>query len=384
LLPFYYLWPDKYGGLASEEAFRRYWSFLQFTTLPTGTPNVLSTAIYQPDFRFLNLFNILTRYDNTPLVQTIREGQYWDDINNPILTEEGQPRLLLVAVDVQDSTTVTFDSYPKKNKQRMSIYGKDDDNYGNEIDGSDSKNKMHSTKHAIQYDDGIRMNHLLTTFSSHLRHAFPELNVKSVIKTGDNEIIEDGIGKPRPFMDGFYLSNTPLREVLQAHRDYYHKIRESEVPQLEIYIGDLYTTRERGTPQDPDAINNRVQNVLYHDKSSYDEKVTTMVSDYINIIDDLMGMLKGKGMTETAVYKQLNDDLQKRLLSKHRSGEIRDVEHLIKGRIVINKIQRIEYGESQILENSDDINGKAFEFSKRTIKDLMKKGYEDAIKKINL
>jgi hypothetical protein len=350
--------------------------------LPLGIPNVLSTAIYQPDFRFLNPFNNLLRYDNTPLVHTIRDS-YWDDINNPILTEEGQPRLLLVAVDVQDSTTVTFDSYPKKNERRISIYG-NDDNLDSETIGLISRDKVPATKHVIQYDNGIRMNHLLTTFSSHLRHAFPELEVKSVTIIGDNEMIEDGKGTPHPFMDGFYLSNTPLRELLLAHRDYYYKINNSEVPQLEIYIGDLYTTRERGTPQDSDAINNRVQNILYNDKSKYDEKVTTMISDYINIISDLMDMLKDKGMSESGIYKQLNDDLQKRLLSKHRRGEIRDVEHLIRGRVVINKIQRIEYGESQKLCDSDDINGKAFEFSKRTVRDLTKKGHEDTIKKINL
>ena len=72
LLPLYYFWPDKYGNLASEEAFRRYWSFLQFSMSPLDTPNILSAVIYQPDFRFLNPFNNLLRYDNTPLVQTIR------------------------------------------------------------------------------------------------------------------------------------------------------------------------------------------------------------------------------------------------------------------------------------------------------------------------
>jgi NTE family protein len=385
LLPFYYWWLDKYGGLASDEAFRRYLSFLQFTSLPIGTPNVLSRGIHQPDIRFLNPFNNLTRYDNTPLVQTIRRG-YWNDIDNPIITEEEQPRLLLVAVDVQDSTTVTFDSYPKKNNQRMSVYGDGgydgDDSVTIQIGGSDTKDYTHGHQHAIVYNDGIRMKHLLTTFSSHIRHSFPEVDVKPVIVSEDYEIKKEGEEKPRPFMDGFYLNNTPLREVLQAHRDYYHKIKGENVPQLEICIGDLYTTRERGTPQDPDAINNRVQNVLYHDKSKYDEKVTAMISDYINIIDDLMNMLKDKGMDDSAIYKILNDDLQKRVLSKHRSGGKRDIEHLIKGRVTINKIQRIEYGEGQKLGDSDNIWGKAFEFSKHTIRDLMKKGYEDASKKL--
>ena len=44
----------------------------------------------------------------------------------PIKTTEGQPRLLLVAVDMQDATTVTFDSYCKKRNQMMSIYGDDE------------------------------------------------------------------------------------------------------------------------------------------------------------------------------------------------------------------------------------------------------------------
>ncbi len=42
----------------------------------------------------------MIRYDNTPLTKTI--GKYWDDEKYPIKTTEGQPRLLLVAVDVQD------------------------------------------------------------------------------------------------------------------------------------------------------------------------------------------------------------------------------------------------------------------------------------------
>ncbi len=79
-----------------------------------GIPNVLSSAIIHPDYRFLNPFNFIIRYDNTPLTQSI--GKYWNDEEYPIKTTEGQPRLLLVAVDVPDATTVTFDSYEKKRK----------------------------------------------------------------------------------------------------------------------------------------------------------------------------------------------------------------------------------------------------------------------------
>jgi NTE family protein len=360
LLPFYFLWPDRYGKLATYESFRRYWSWYQFSISPFGTPNVLSSAIFQPDYRFLNPFNFMIRYDNNPLTKTI--CKYWDDKVNPIRTDEGEPRLLLVAVDMQDATTITFDSYCKKDNQMMSVYG-------------DNERKE---KHIIRYKDGIKMEHLLTTMSSHLRYKFPQLDVTTTT-IDENEYLQEAKRQPRPFMDGFYLSNTPLREVLQAHRDYWYKVKglNENVPSLDIYIGNLYTAKEKGIPEDPDSINNRVQNILYHDKSKYDEKVAAMISDYIYIIRDLIKIANEKGISEIDIYNKLNTDLKNKIKSTNRRGKTRHIKDLINGRAIINHIQRIEYGEGQHLSDSNDIHGKAFDFSKQTIKDLIIQGYED-------
>ncbi len=358
-LSYYYLWPDRYGKLATTESFRRYWSWYLFACLPFGIPNVLSPIIFQPDYRFLNPFNFMIRYDNAPLIKTIRN--YWDDKINPIKTYEGEPRLILVAVDVQDATTVTFDSYGNKKNQLMSIYGDEDS----------------KEKHVIFYNDGIKMEHLLTTMSSHLRYKFPELNViTTIIEDG---YVPDGKVQARPIMDGFYLSNTPLREVLQAHRDYWYKVKglDETVPSLDVFIGDLYPTKEIGTPEDPDSINNRIQNILYHDKSKYDEKVANMVSDYVYIIRSLMKMAKENGISEFDIYKKLNIGLKSKIQSTNHKGEIRRIEDLVKGRIAINRLRRIEYGACQNICDSNDIYGKAFDFSKHTIRDLIKQGYDD-------
>ena len=361
LLSYYYLWPDKLGRLASGEAFRRYWSWYQFAYLPWGTHKVLSPPIYQPDYKFLNPFNYILRFDNSPIVETIRK--FWDDSKNPIKTDEGEPRLLLVGVDVQDATTITFDSYPKKYNQRMSVYGDEDS----------------KSKHVIKYPDGIKMDHLLTTMSSHLRYKFPELPAIT------GEVIDDKIpeGKQynRIFMDGYYLSNTPLREVIQSHRDYWYKVKglKDNVPSLEVYIGILYPTKEQGVPDDPDSINNRVQNVLFHDKSKHDEKVTSMVSDYINIINSLMDMIRSDRnySSNDFIYRELEKPLANKLVSMSRSGNPREIRKLIEGRVTINKLQRIGYGEGQSLESSNDINGKAFDFSRKTINDLINQGSVD-------
>jgi hypothetical protein len=54
--------------------------------------------------------------------------------------------------------------------------------------------------------------------SSHIRLNFPTLN--AITGEVENDQVLEGIMSLRPFMDGFYPSNTPLREVLQSHRDY--------------------------------------------------------------------------------------------------------------------------------------------------------------------
>ena len=73
------------------------------------------------------------------------------------------------------------------------------------------------------------MKHLLATMSSHLRHKLPELKVKIAYLDGTFE------EKYHPFMDGFYLSNTPLREYCR-HTEIFmvnHQLKEHVFP-LEI------------------------------------------------------------------------------------------------------------------------------------------------------
>jgi NTE family protein len=67
----------------------------------------------------MNPFNYMLKYDNTALTKTIKKYWYYDA--HPIKTIDPQPRLLLIAVDIQDATTITFDSYPKRDGQMVSV-----------------------------------------------------------------------------------------------------------------------------------------------------------------------------------------------------------------------------------------------------------------------
>lgn len=360
-LSMYFLWPDNFGPLASEEAVRRYWSWYQFAYTFLGTPNVLWPAIVQPDMKFLNPFNIMIRYSNWPLVETIR--RYWDYERHPIKTspEEGEPRLLLVTIDLQDSTTATFDSYSKGDGQWKTEYGDD------------------KAWHEIKYPVGITMDHLLTCMSSHLRYKNPTVEVATYSSVSEDMIMskekkEEAKAEERSFLDGFYLSNTPLREVLQAHRDYWHKVAKAPtVPDLEVYIVDVYPTVEKGVPMDPDGIQNRVGDILYHDKTKYDEKMACMVSDYVDLANKLLELARQGQVPQDKIDAVLNGTAP---ISKKRDGSDRKYKDLLEGRFKIAKMVRIELIDS----GKDDINGKAFEFSTKSIEELRDRGYQDAIK----
>ncbi len=55
-------------------------------------------------------------------------------------------------------------------------------------------------KHVIHYNDGIKMEHLLTTMSSHLRYRFPELNVTTTIVDENSAIPKDKVDQDHSWM----------------------------------------------------------------------------------------------------------------------------------------------------------------------------------------
>lgn len=280
----YFLWPDNYSPVASGESARRYYSY--WWSLLAGSPGVLSpssvatpSAIFQPDTKFFDplqfTLNSFFRFDNTPLEKTMK--RYWNYDQTPSIktyptevkidSKNNPPRLLLVAVDALDSTTaVTFDSYgyngskceicsSEKEFENNSAYTKHlYDIHKNEVSLL-SRKEGHGeiwksvyggeqNAHTIFYE-GIEINHVRASMSTHQRYKFSEIKVVSTLNKKE---------QPRIFWDGAYLSNTPLREVIQAHQNYWKEMKIEEIPPLEIYIVNLYPTTEKGFTSDADTI----------------------------------------------------------------------------------------------------------------------------------
>jgi NTE family protein len=399
----YFLWPDNYSPVASGESARRYYSY--WWSLLAGSPGVLSpspvalpSAIFQPDTKFFDplqfTLNSFFRFDNAPLEQAMKK--YWDYEGNPTIrttptevkadSKDNPPRLLLVTVDALDSTTaVTFDSYGYNGK-RCEICNPEKE-FDNNREYTDHLYDVHRNEisqlrrtmagdgvwksvyggeqntHTIFYE-GIGIKHVRASMSIHQRYKYPEIEVV---------LTENKKEQPRIFWDGAYLSNTPLREVIQAHQNFWRELRRSgeisEIPPLEVYIVNLYPTTEKGFFPDADTVQDREIDIKFHDRTSYDLKVAEMTSDYVHLAKRLIETLEKNGLKDKA-EEIINEITQ---VSRKRSGAKRTNKDLIEDRFEISKVVQIERSD-----DGDTIFGKAFEFSSLTIRHLKNQGRLDA------
>ena len=99
----------------------------------------------------------------------------------------------------------------------------------------------------------------------------------------------------RKFYDGGLLSNTPFRELIQAHRDYWAKSVDEgndEIPDLEVYIVNVHPSKQIPLSlTDHDGVIDRINDITYSDRNSrYDENVIDLETDYSEIIYGVKGV----------------------------------------------------------------------------------------------
>ncbi|MGD9532225.1 MAG: patatin-like phospholipase family protein [Candidatus Nitrosocosmicus sp.] len=423
--------------LASTEAARRYWSFYELACLPPPfggiSPN-LCNSVMQYDFKYLSHLNNFLLYDYNPLITLMEKS-----INYPIKTdfEKNQPRLLLISVDVKDcSTAVTFDSY-RNYKSVCDVCGQDllqnkllakhvighvkeIANTSQDIDkkiisksipSDDSSEYINDNsedyiwtsiygdedndarKHVVSYngiDNDILMASCLFPYSKHHTSLYDLVSKEQ-----------------RTFWDGAFLSNTPLRELLQKHKDFwtsyfkandidYDRTGEDEseiyqkqmlgrsssipkIPDLEVFIVNLYPAleaKDEPIPKDKDKIEDRMNDIRFHDRSKYDEKVAHLVTDYVDLSRRLIKLAKETGRVSK---EQLEEVLGITGESTARDAKKRrNFSSLIEDKFLV-KVYRIDRQDDK-----DTINGKASDFTPTTLENLYKEGMEDANRWFNM
>jgi NTE family protein len=365
-------------GIATGEAAKRYYSAKEF--IINGAPNVFSPPLPpRIDLKFFDNFivpNIWYRYDNTRLNETISRS-----IKFPIATnlDRKEPRLLAISVDVEEGETVTFDSYAKEKGTdiRKSEYG----------DYKPGENGNKGTyERTLRYDRGIMPEHIMASASvpEHYDYTLVPKEYDYTTKTeeeGEQKSVDmqnNYLEKYSRFWDGGVLSNTPLRELIQSHQDYWKLVENiansssKSIPDLEVYIIDVWPSLDDyPVPLDLDGIRDRKNDLTYQDKTPYDEKVANIVSDYYNFSNALMDLAKKKGASKAEMDAILNTQSK----STHRTGERRTYRDLVDKRFDITKVIRIERSA-----DTNDIANKWCDFSLTTIANLFNQGIEDALK----
>jgi NTE family protein len=330
---------------ALGESARRYYSAKYFVY--EGVQNVFSiSALPEIDYRFhdyLPFFNYRPNvnpnihffYQNDRLFESLQsryEGTERSYANSRIRTrfEDGEPRLLVIATNVHEGRSATFDSYS---------------------------------------GDGIDMQHVKASSAFPLYFQYVEI---------------DG----HQFCDGGILSNTPLRELIQYHRDFWLDYLEKtssiadiissdrKVPDLEIYLINVWPTREENVQLDHDGVKDRRNDILYSDKTEYDQKIALLVSDYVDLVVRLQAIADEAIdlVQEPTKKNRLREKIKKVLNSNTRSEgrtprQRRKFEDLITGRFDLVKVVTIER-----TDDPDNISDKWADFSSETIRQLIDDG----------
>ncbi len=321
-------WKKEYDkntpNAASAEAARRYYSVKEF--FKSGVEKVYSPLPPKEDVKFFDQENKRVLYDKQPLQKSIEKF-----VKFPIATsyERGEPRLLIVSVDATEGVPVTFDSY-----------------------------------------EGIKVQHVMASASLPEFYEYEEI---------------DG----RKFWDGGILSNTPIRELIQAHKDFWeYKIGSKElensileeasfnVPDLELYMVNLWHSNDNVAPSDPDGMTERHRDIKSHDQ--YYVKESILLTNYIHLIENLiqLGVSKTNNNNNYELKKAINKILQGYTASIDSTEAPKKYLDIIKAQFEITKIESIERRDDH-----DTISAKDGDFTSETINKLTKEGYESTLRK---
>jgi predicted acylesterase/phospholipase RssA len=358
--------------VASEEAARRYYSVKEF--LKSGVENVFR-PIPPPkdDKKFCDSQSKWLAYNNEPLRKSIEMFAKF-----PIATsfEKGEPRLLVVSTDAAEGTTVTFDSYEKEQGKRETKYG----------------DPLLEKSIVIKYNEGIGIKHLMASSCGPEFYAYEDI---------------DG----RKFWDGGILSNTPVKELFDAHKRFWEmkigaknlensfkEIKRSKditldnknntnnnkqdqmqrVPDLELYIVNLFNPKEilietRGVdivPLDLDGVKDRNLDISLSD--GYDAKADGLLSDYLNLIERLISL----GNDDKSIKEKINEILEEYTPRRSYTEGYKKNIDILKNTFRIVKVLQINRND-----DADTVSGKPLDFTSETISKLIEKGYQDTLGK---
>ena len=208
--------------------------------------------------------------------------------------------------------------------------------------------------------------------------------------------------------DGGLLSNTPVKELVEAHQrfwekrigsknledsfrvkiksdkmnnNYLRKLQDQEeqnlrIPDLEIYIVNLLDPKQSNNnstkymvPQDFDKVKGRHTDIKL--SKSYDAKTDGLHADYVNLIEKLIALGDDDELLKENIHILLEEYTPRRFMTEEVKRNI----DILKNTFKITKMIQIQR------KDDDSISGKLADFTSETIDRIIKEGYQDALSK---
>jgi NTE family protein len=119
---------------------------------------------------------------------------------------------------------------------------------------------------------------------------------------------------------------------------------------------------------------NRNNDISFSDRSHSEQEALLLVSDYVDLVKDLLKIAKDNGVKE----KLITDLLNKRTKYHGIGLRPRLNKEIVEGVFDVEDVYRVERTSD---ENS--ISEKVYDFSVGTVQALLKSGYDDSMRYIN-
>ena len=91
---------------------------------------------------------------------------------------------------------------------------------------------------------------------------------------------------------------------------------------MEVYIANIWPSKENEVPTDHDLIMDRKNDIGNHDKTIYDEKTSELVTDYIDLCKKLITSLSTNDNSKKIIDKILKKEANS-TLSNEKNVKIR-------------------------------------------------------------
>lgn len=260
--------------------------FAVFNSAVFGNPKMFFPKWFFPSSDYFMPFFWQYLYDITPLKTTLEQFVDFQKIGR-----QNNPRLIVTSTDIQNAKPSVFDS---------------------------------------KYDK-IEAGHILASAG------YPFYGISWTVKSG------------KYLWDGTLLSNTPLREVINASPKHDKK----------VYLVDLFPKNHPEIPNNLMEVWHRARDIIYTDKSEHNVHMSKVITRYLKLIREMHDILDSSSLDDKAKKRLDTIEQEYHRLASERGG-------------IIDKIIRIQRNEHHhfLFEDAD--------FSLGTIKELIDKGENDA------